>query len=151
MAFGVEAVHSKFRGSFVSNLRSRFLKVSLATFIQLAVQGALADPTQPEPAANGWKQSELTEHFMRSLTRPQCMTKTVQSLKSGCSSTQCMQTIGGITGDCLTWARGDLGLFCGSYDREYIGRYCDTHDLDSQKCTVLRVMKDVVCKPQPAQ
>jgi hypothetical protein len=101
--------------------------------------------------AGAWKQNELTEQFMRSLTKSQCMTKTVASLKSGCSSADCLKTVGGIVGDCVTWARGDLDPFCASYDREYIVSYCDTRELDAQQCALLRVGKSILCKQAAAR
>ena len=93
-----------------------------------------------------WKQEELTEPFMRSLMKEQCMAKTVASLKAGCSTEECLKTVAGITGDCITWARGDIATFCASYARNYLARYCATNELDARRCIVLHTGKSVHCK-----
>jgi hypothetical protein len=74
------------------------------------------------------------------------MEKTVASLKAGCTSDQCIKTVAGITGDCITWASGDIGLFCANYDRDYLAKYCATNELDARHCIVLHTGKTVHCK-----
>ena len=100
-----------------------------------------------QAAASPWKQDELTERFMRSLSKQQCMAKTVASMKAGCSSEECLKTLSGISGDCVVWGSGDLTEFCATYDREYLSRYCASNDLDARHCIVLHVGKAVHCKP----
>ena len=97
--------------------------------------------------ASPWTQEELTEPFMRSMTKRECMDKTVASLKTGCSTDACLKQLAGISGDCVTWAAGDIKELCSLYDREYIGRYCANNDLDSRRCIVLHVAKPSSCKP----
>lgn len=98
---------------------------------------------------SAWTQEQLTEPFMRSLTKAQCMSKTVASMKGGCSSDKCLKTLSGVSGDCVTWAAGDLPSFCASYSREYIGSYCATNELDARQCVVLVIGRQVYCKSQP--
>ena len=93
-----------------------------------------------------WKQVELSESFMRSLTKEQCMAKTVASLKDGCSTNECLKTVAGVAGDCVAWAQGDAASFCASYDRNYLAKYCATNELDARRCLVLHTGKSVLCK-----
>lgn len=117
------------------------LLVSGLLFVTLTQNSAQADESSGE-----WKQSELTEHFMRSLSKSQCMEKTISSLKSGCASEACLKTLGGISGDCTTWASGDLRDFCVSFDKEYLYKYCWTNKLDARSCMFLALGKAVSCK-----
>jgi hypothetical protein len=63
-----------------------------------------------------WQQEELNEKYMRTLSKQQCMDKTIASLKAGCSTDQCLKTLSGIAGDCITWAGGELQQFCKAYE-----------------------------------
>lgn len=123
------------RRVYITLLVSGFLCVTL---IQNSV---LADESAIE-----WKQSELTEHFMRSLSKSQCTEKTIASLKSGCVSEACLKTLAGISGDCTTWASGDLRDFCVSFDKEYLYKYCWMNKLDARSCMFLSLGKAVSCK-----
>jgi hypothetical protein len=95
---------------------------------------------------NEWKREELTEKFMRSLSKDQCMAKTVASLKVGCHTEDCLKTLSGITGDCVTWARGDSETFCKSYVENYLSRYCASNELDARRCIVLHIGQSILCK-----
>jgi hypothetical protein len=99
-----------------------------------------------EQIDSSWKQEELTESFMRSLSKDECMKKTIASLKAGCTTEACLKTLAGITGDCTTWASGDHDAFCSGYDREYIAKYCATNELDGRRCMLLHVGKSGSCK-----
>lgn len=114
----------------------------LAAFT-LALISALASAEQTDLF---WKQEELTESFMRSLSKHECMKKTIASLKAGCTTEACLKTLAGISGDCTTWASGDHDAFCDSYDREYIAKYCATNELDARRCMLLHIGKSVGCK-----
>ena len=113
---------------------------SLVFAISLIPHIAHADPRAAE-----WKQQELTEEFMRSLTKSQCMTKTIATLNAACSSNECLRNLAGITGDCVTWAAGDMTWFCQGYNREYIGSYCRTNELDANRCSIFHIAKPRVC------
>jgi len=93
-----------------------------------------------------WIQSELTEPFMRALTKSQCMDKSVAALKAGSISDNDLKTLGGITGDCVVWARGQKAAFCKTYAKDYIGRFCVTNALDARSCVLVHMVKDVYCK-----
>jgi hypothetical protein len=109
--------------------------VYLPTFMHA---GASAVPTTQSSA---WTQQELNERFMRSLSKDQCMAKTVASLKTGCQSNECIKTLAGITGDCVTWAKGDSKEFCEAYTQNYLGRYCASKELDARSCMLLHIAK----------
>jgi hypothetical protein len=100
--------------------------------------GASAVPTTQSSA---WTQQELNERFMRSMSKDQCMAKTVASLKTGCQSNECLKTLAGITGDCITWAKGDSKEFCEAYTQNYLGRYCASKELDARSCMLLHIAK----------
>lgn len=93
-----------------------------------------------------WKQAELTEEYMKALTKQQCMAKTIASLKTDCKSDACLKTLAGISGDCTTWGQGDYQEFCNSFDAAYLKRYCWSNDLDARSCMFLNIGKAVNCK-----
>jgi hypothetical protein len=103
-----------------------------------------------QDSLGAWKQEQLSEQFMQSLTKDQCMDKTVLTLKAGCTTEQCIKTMAGVSGDCITWAKGNVESLCATYDREYIGRYCASNELDARRCILLHTIKAVNCSP-PAQ
>ena len=117
--------------------------VAVAVLVSLA---AVTEVTFADQRPSLWKQEELNEQFMRSLSKRECMGKTVASLKAGCSSESCLKTLGGITGDCVTWATGDVTAFCGAYDHDYVARYCATNELDARRCLFLHVGKSTLCE-----
>jgi S1-C subfamily serine protease len=63
--------------------------------------------------ASPWKQSELNETYMRTLTRSQCVAKLLTTYEKTCGDDrQCLQTIAGAFGDCYAWSRDDVGSMC---------------------------------------
>lgn len=126
-----------------STVRHEYLTILVSglLFITLTQNSVIADESLSE-----WKQSELTEHFMRSLSKSQCMEKTIASLKSGCASDTCLKNLAGVSGDCTTWASGDLRDFCVSFDKKYLSKYCWTNMLDARSCMFLSLGKTVSCK-----
>jgi hypothetical protein len=116
---------------------------TLATLLVLSMAALGQSSTVVDAAA--WRPDQLTEPFMRSLTKAQCMAKTVASLKAGCSSDGCLKSLGAITGDCVTWAKGDMESFCATYDRNYIARYCGSNDLDARRCLLIHIGKGTHC------
>jgi hypothetical protein len=94
-----------------------------------------------------WRQDQLNETYMRTLTKHVCMEKTIRTLKMVCKGQeQCVKTMAGVVGDCVTWAKGDSAIFCAQYDNRYIGRYCFSNYLDGVGCGFLHSAKDVLCK-----
>lgn len=112
-------------------------KVALITFISIS---ALASASEPE-----WLQSELTENYMRSLTKDQCIEKTIASLKSKGPDLANLKTLAGITGDCVEWAQGTKKEFCKSFKQNYIKRVCSTNVLDARDCLVLHTSYEITC------
>jgi hypothetical protein len=118
----------------------------ISSIIVVACIGLTVIRAHADSRASAWKQEELNEQLMRSLTKSQCMAKTIAALMSGCSSKQCIKTLGGITGDCVSWAIGDISSFCAAFDREYIASYCNTNEMDARQCTLLKITKATFCK-----
>lgn len=92
-----------------------------------------------------WRQSQLNETFMRSLTKHQCVMKTIRTLKEKCRDNECIVTMGGVLGDCVEWASGEMTAYCADYDKKYIARYCGSEYLDAPRCALLAVDKMVSC------
>ena len=92
-----------------------------------------------------WKQSELTQGFMESLTKDQCVLKTISSLKVDNPSEMYIQTLAGITGDCVTWASGEMNVFCKSYSKSYIRKICSTNTLDARDCVLIHIIYQQSC------
>ena len=117
--------------------------MAMRTAMSALILALAAGLVSAKPSTSPWKQDQLTESYMRSLTNHQCMLKTIASLQSGCSTEQCLKTQAGISGDCITWAKGDLVDFCNAFDREYIARYCATNELNARQCLVIHSAKQV--------
>jgi len=92
-----------------------------------------------------WKQAELTQKFMSSLTKDQCVLKTISSLKVDNPSEEYIKTLAGITGDCVTWASGNIDVWCKSYSKNYIRNICSKNILDARDCTLIHVMYENSC------
>lgn len=116
-----------------------------AIFILFALGMNPAVHAADQGAQTQWIQMELTKDHMRGLTKRQCMEKTISTLKSGCTSDKCLTTVAGITGDCVSEARGSLPEFCESYDREYVTRLCASNELDARRCMVILLGKPSLC------
>lgn len=123
----------------LSGLNTRFLMLAMAITL-------LALPVRANDTEGAWKQSQLNEPFMRSLTKHQCMSKTVSSLKAVCKDDSCFTTLAGITGDCTTWAQGSMEEFCSSFESRYLSRYCWTNELDARSCMFLTLSRSVSCR-----
>jgi hypothetical protein len=92
-----------------------------------------------------WSQSELTESYMRSISKNMCMLKTIESLKK-CESEDCIRTMAGVTGDCVTFAQGSIDDFCSTYNSNFIIKYCESGVLSENACMFIRNAKLVLCK-----
>ena len=118
----------------------------LLTAILLTANSVYAEGTLEE--AVGWNTEQLTEQYMHSITKQRCMEKTLATLKAGCNDTNCLKNIGGITGDCVTWAKGDEKKLCGEYKQTYMFPYCSTKVLTGNQCISLHVIYEILCKPK---
>ena len=119
-----------------------FAKFSLVAFLFLI---NVLSIIHADNISEAWKQEELNENFMHSITKHNCMEKTIASSKN-CDSDDCLKTLGGINGDCITWASGSKEEFCFNYNQEYIFKYCATNQLSARQCIILHVGKSVICK-----
>ena len=95
---------------------------------------------------SAWQQVQLNEPFMRSLTKDQCVRKTITTLKSVCKDDSCIKTMGGVVGDCVTWAKGDITRFCETYDVSYNSIFCSAETFDPKRCEFIHIGKRVLCK-----
>ena len=93
-----------------------------------------------------WEHSELNETFMQSLTKQDCMTKQYAELKTRCTSKECIENLAGITGDCISYSRGDKKQFCKVYFKKNVQPYCDTKQLSGEQCVYLMVGYNALCK-----
>lgn len=92
-----------------------------------------------------WQEEELTEPFMRSISKDQCTNKTITTLTENCKSDSCVKTMGGILGDCLTWSKGSSITYCNNYDLNYT-RQCIENRIDGRTCWFVNFIKDQYCK-----
>ena len=93
-----------------------------------------------------WASSELNETFMHSLTKQDCMNKQYAELKTRCTGKDCLQNLSAITGDCVSYAKGDSKQFCKVYFNKNVQPYCDTKQLSGEQCVYLMVGYEVFCK-----
>lgn len=93
-----------------------------------------------------WTKNQLTEKYMRSITKASCMNKSLNYLKS-CDSPSCLKTIAGVTGDCVTWAQGSNDTFCGNYQKEYLDVYCDPM-IDTPNCRFVLAIRYAMCQKE---
>lgn len=94
--------------------------------------------------SGGWKKEELNENYMRSLSKNNCMSKTVQSLKKCNGDPKCITNFAGIVGDCVTWASGEKETFCENYNNNFLRSYCPS-SLDNKNCMFLYGFNELYC------
>lgn len=92
-----------------------------------------------------WKQEQLNETYMRSLSKDACMAKTINSLKA-CDSELCIKTMAGVTGDCVAYASGEKESFCKNYEGKYIKEYCTSKHLSNSSCTLIYGFNKIYCE-----
>lgn len=104
--------------------------------------------TQQALAANNdvWANSELNEKFMHSLTKQDCMNKQYAELKTRCTEKGCLENLAGITGDCVSYSKGDKKQFCKVYFNKNVQPYCDSKELSGEQCVYLMLGYNVFCK-----
>lgn len=92
-----------------------------------------------------WTRAELDETFMRSITRSQCVAKTLDTFKLQCGEdAKCLMTFSDVMGDCLAWAANDVGPMC-TYLPSQAGPRCRSHDLNAMHCELLQRVTDSFC------
>jgi hypothetical protein len=105
--------------------------------------------TQSEAPASqrtsGWRQPELNEAFMRSLSKDECMAKTMTTV-GACTTNECAKNAAGIVGDCVTWASGSTEAFCKSFQDNYLNRYCSGKT--ERQCLIVRSLPPIFCSPR---
>ena len=129
---------------------SQYLNRDTSTQNSAVDTGELASEAAKPGAGIGtgtgaWEQAELTEGYMRELTKDQCMLKTINSLKT-CETKYCMNAMADVVGDCVTWAKGDLHEFCEEYRERYMVSYCLSRELSRTGCAVVHTGKSVLCE-----
>ena len=93
-----------------------------------------------------WESAELNKKFMQSLTKQECMSKQYAELKTRCTGKECLENLAGITGDCVTYSKGDRNQFCKNYFNKNVQPYCDTKQLSGEQCVYLMEGYEVFCK-----
>ena len=106
-----------------------------------------ADADAAMTTTSAWTQAELTEDFMRGLTKDQCVQKTISLLRT-CDTENCIRNMAGVLGDCVTFAGGDVGAFCETYQQTYVSPNCPDGELSPMSCRVLEVGGTVLCEEQ---
>lgn len=87
-----------------------------------------------------WKKNELTQEYISSLTKDQCVEKTISSLKTGNQSEKYLKNLAGISGDCVDWAKGTEEQFCRTYAEKHIGEVCSANVLKARQCILIHTM-----------
>ena len=101
------------------------------------------------PSYKVWRNGQLNEKYMRSISKHDCMIKSIVTLKTVCKQNEsCIQTTGGVLGDCVTWAKGDIETFCNGYDEKYIKRYCTSDYLTEKQCVLINLGNSHWCGKQ---
>jgi hypothetical protein len=116
-----------------------------ASFMAGYSKATIAKTQSVTNSASEWFQSELNEKYMKSIDKNQCMYKTVAFLKE-CDSDNCLKTMAGVSGDCVTYASGSISEFCSSYDKNFINAYCLSGKLSYRACKVIEIGKNIHCK-----
>lgn len=139
--FVTKPLVQSYPGAFAGSRKRRL--IVLLTALLFASGLAYGDPrTGP------WQRSEWTQSFSRSLTKKQCMNKTIATLQAGCNDELCLKNTAGLTGDCLTEAKGDLKELCANYEQDYLARYCISNAFSARQCYLLHVINSVSCKAE---
>ncbi len=102
-----------------------------------------ANMAQSIPA--GWEQGELTENYMRSMNKDMCVIKTALSFDK-CSTKQCITTLAGIYGDCVTYAKGTITEFCKNYHSKHLANYCIGTNGNNLKCMFFKIGTKTFCQ-----
>lgn len=98
-----------------------------------------------EVNASPWTSAELNEKFMRSLTRSQCVEKTLQTMQLRChDDARCLQTIVGAMGDCVSWTPNDAGTMC-AYLPSQSRPLCESNSLSTVQCQVVDKLTEGFC------
>ena len=117
-------------------------------FIHLIIVSSVLLSFLAHSSALGWKQDELTESFMQNLTKDQCMAKTVASLKADDLNEFSQKrwiALSGISGDCITWAKGSEEQFCKTYFKKHIMSACYANVLDARDCSLIHLISQMTC------
>ena len=101
--------------------------------------------TSDAPIVSEWVSSELNEAYMRSISKNECEYKTIAFLKE-CDTDNCLKTMAGVTGDCISYAKGSQKEFCKSYESNFILPNCNNSTLSKKSCAFLEIGKSTFCK-----
>jgi len=117
----------------------RSVRVILAIIASVNAASIAAAPTP-------WKQSELNETYMRSLTRSECVSKTLETFERDCGDDpECLKTISGAFGDCIAWTPNDVGPMC-TYLPTQTKPKCQAGALSPLQCKVLDALAIGYCR-----
>ena len=117
-------------------------------FINLIIVSSVLLSFLAYSSTSGWKQDELTQSFMQNLTKDQCMAKTVASLKADDLNEFSQKrwiALSGISGDCITWAKGSEEQFCKTYYKRHVTPVCISNVLDARDCALIHIISQFTC------
>lgn len=134
----------KIYGFIIGVLIGSIIPISAAFMAGFTIP-AIAEVSRQFSPETEWVQAEFNEQYMNSINKKQCMYKTVSFLKE-CDSDNCLKTMAGVSGDCVTYAIGSNGEFCKSYDANFINAYCLSNKLSYRACKVIEIVKNTYCK-----
>lgn len=99
--------------------------------------------------SSAWTQEQLNSAptYMPTLTKNQCEYKTLAFLQQ-CDSDNCLMLMGGVSGDCISEAKGSLADFCKTYESNFYESYCGEKVKNRKLCEYYKVGKSVHCKNQ---
>lgn len=118
---------------------NRATTIAAMTLATLAMTGLSYGQTAP------WKQSELNETYMRTLTRSQCVAKLLTTYEKVCGdNSECLKTIAAAAGDCFAWSKDDVGSMC-EYLPTQVEPACRSNRLSSLQCQLLRGVGQGYC------
>ena len=123
----------------------RIAIISILILLLAACPAVNNNFTEISKQPTAWVQSELTETYMRRISKNECLYKTVSFLKK-CDSHSCLEIMASTAEDCLTYAEGSIAEFCVSYDTNFTDTNCTTGLLSKRACKVIKISKPLQCK-----
>lgn len=102
--------------------------------ISVLISGGL---THAAGTPTPWKQSELNETYMRSITQSKCVGKLIATYEKACKdNVECLKTIAGASGDCFGFSEADVPSMC-EYFPSQVTPACEAGRLTGLQCMLL--------------
>lgn len=96
---------------------------------------------------SAWTQQELSNaaEYMPTLTKNECEYKSLAFLQQ-CDSDQCLMLMAGVSGDCITEAKGEMDEFCQNYENNFYEKYCGASVKNRNLCEYYKTGKNIHCE-----